>query len=84
MPSRSLVLGDVEGFARAVDHQLLQALALGPVGDRDQRQLHVAEAGDDRLAIDLQQLDLPALGNSNCPSSRKPSNTGCATLAARL
>ena len=59
--------GQAEGFARAVDDELLQALALGPVGDGDERDLHVAEAGEDRLAIDLQQLELPALRQFQLP-----------------
>ena len=39
---------------------LLEPLALGAVGDRDQRDLDVAERGQDGLAVELQQLDLLA------------------------
>src|SRR5262249_5977879 len=50
-----------ERFARTVNDDLLQALALERVGNGDEGDLHVAECGKDCLAIGLHQYELAAL-----------------------
>ena len=61
VPSRNLVSASWKAWREVLTTTCCRRSRSARVGDGDQRDLHVTEAGEDGLAIDLQQLELPAL-----------------------